>query len=125
MVSKQVLSTRDQIHWVKFPKLYTRKEIPVDPSEVATPLKLKKWCQPDCIAGKIASDDAVSIVVLIGANCAKALGPIDFIAHENGGPYTFSKLGTFRNFFLIEIEITYFQIKSQRVCNQNISIYNT
>ena len=43
MVSKQVLSTRDQIHWVKFPKLYTRKEIPVDPSEVATPLKLKKW----------------------------------------------------------------------------------
>ena len=43
MVSKQVLSTRDQIHWVKLPKLYTRKEIPVDPSEVATPLKLKKW----------------------------------------------------------------------------------
>ena len=42
MVSKQVLSTRDQIHWVKLPKLYTRKEIPVDPSEVATPLKLKK-----------------------------------------------------------------------------------
>ena len=67
----------------------------------------------------------MSIVVLIGANCAKALGPIDFIAHEKGGPYTFSKLGTFRNFFLIEIEITYFQIKSQRVCNQNISIYNT
>ena len=44
MISKQVLSTRDEIHWVKFPKLYTRKEIPVDPSEVATPLKLKKWC---------------------------------------------------------------------------------
>ena len=42
MVSKQVLSTRDQIHWVKRPKLYTRKETPVDPSEVATPLKLKK-----------------------------------------------------------------------------------
>ena len=89
MVSKQVLSTRDQIHWVKLPKLYTRKEIPVDPSEVATPLKLKKWHYLDCIAGKIASDDAVSIDVLIGANCVKALGPIDFIAHKNGGPYTF------------------------------------
>ena len=41
MVSKQVLGARDQIHWVKLPKLYTRKEIPVDPAEVATPLKLK------------------------------------------------------------------------------------
>ena len=43
MESKQVLSTRDQTHWVKLPKLYTRKEITVDPSEVATPLKMKKW----------------------------------------------------------------------------------
>ena len=42
MVSRQVLSTRDQIHWIKLPKLYRRKEIPVDPSEAATPLKLKK-----------------------------------------------------------------------------------
>ena len=42
MLSKQVLSTRDQIDWVKLSKLYTRKEIPVDPSEVTTPLKLKK-----------------------------------------------------------------------------------
>ena len=87
MVSKQVLSTRDQIYWVKLPKLYTRKEIPVDPSEVVTPLKLKKWRYLDCIAGKIASDDAVSIDVLIGANCAKALEPIDLIASKNGGPY--------------------------------------
>ena len=42
MLSKQVLSAIDQIDWVKLPKLYTRKEIPVDPSEVTTPLKLKK-----------------------------------------------------------------------------------
>ena len=87
MVSKQVLGARDQIHWVKLPKLYTRKEIPVDPTEVATPLKLKRWCYLDCIAGKIASDDAVSIDVLTGANCAKALEPIDFIASKNGGLY--------------------------------------
>ena len=87
MVSKQVLGARDQIHWVKLPKLCTRKEIPVDPSEVATPLKLKKWCCLGCITGKIAPDDAVSIDVLIGANFLKALEPIDFIASKNGGPY--------------------------------------
>ena len=86
MVSKQVLSARDQIHWVKLPKLYTWKEIPVDPSELATPLKLKNWRYLDLIAGKIASDDAVSIDVLIGANCTKGLEPIDFIASKNEGP---------------------------------------
>ena len=83
IVSKQVLSTRDQIHWVKLLKLYTRKEIPVDSSEVATSLKLKKWRYLYCIADKIASDDAGSIDVLIGANCTRALEPIDFIACKN------------------------------------------
>ena len=87
MVSKQVLSTRNQIHWVKLPKLYTRKDIPVDPSKVANSLKLKKWRYLDCIAGKIVSDDAVSIDVLIGANCTKAFEPTDFIASKNGGLY--------------------------------------
>ena len=87
MVSKQVVSTRDQIHWVKRPKLYARNEIPADPSEVATPLTLKKWRYLDCIAGKIDSDDAVSIDVLIGANCTRVLEPIDFIASKDGGPY--------------------------------------
>ena len=29
----------------------------------------------------------MSIDVLIGENCAKALEPIDFIASKNGGPY--------------------------------------
>ena len=48
---------------------------------------MKKWCYLDCIAGKIASDNAVSIDVLIGANCAKALESIDFIASKDGGPY--------------------------------------
>ena len=64
-----------------------RKEILVNPSEVPTPLKLKKWHKLDCITDKIASDDAVSINVLIGANCTKALEAIDFIASKNGGPY--------------------------------------
>ena len=43
-------------------------QVPVDPSEVATPVKLKKWHYVDCVADKIASDDAVSIDVLIDAN---------------------------------------------------------
>ena len=63
--------------------MYSRKEIPFAPSEVSTPLKLKKWHYLDCVTGKIAANDAVSIDVLIGANCTKALEPIDFIARKN------------------------------------------
>ena len=64
MVSRQVLSTRDQIHWIKLPKLYRRKEIQVDPSEVATSLKLKKCHYLDCIAGKTASDEVSKTIFL-------------------------------------------------------------
>ena len=64
MVSRQVLSTRDQIHWIKLPKLYRRKEIQIDPSEVATSLKLKKCHYLDCIAGKTASDEVSKTIFL-------------------------------------------------------------
>ena len=87
MVSKQILSAKDQIQCVKLPKLYLRNEIPVDPSEVATPRKLKKWGYLDCVGSKIASDDVVSINVLIGASFTKALEPTDFIASKNEDPY--------------------------------------
>ena len=85
MVSKQVLTTTDQIHLAKLPKSHSRKEIPVDPSEVGTPIKLKKLSYLDCISSRIAPDDAVSIDVIIGANCTKTLEQTDFITSKNGG----------------------------------------
>ena len=49
--------------------------MPVDKEEIATPEKM-------CIG------------LLIGANCLKALEPMQVIASENGGPYTFrTRLG--------------------------------
>ena len=42
MVLKQVMSANNQIHWVKLPKVYPRKEIQVDPLEVATSFKQTK-----------------------------------------------------------------------------------
>lgn len=55
------MDANDQIHWVKLPKVCSRKEIPVDPSAVATPFKLKKMQYLDCITNKIASDNALSM----------------------------------------------------------------
>lgn len=42
MVSKQVMSANNPVHWIKIPKVYSKKAMPADPSEVATPFKLKK-----------------------------------------------------------------------------------
>ena len=67
--------------------MYSKKEIPVNLSEVAIPLKVKKWHYLDWIAGKIASDDAVSIDVQIGVNCTNTVEPSNFIARKNAGPY--------------------------------------
>ena len=42
MVSAPTPLLSNQIHWIKLPKSFTRKEIPVDPVEIATPIKLRK-----------------------------------------------------------------------------------
>ena len=87
MVSKQPLSKDKKIQWVKLPKLYSREHIPVDSAEIATPEKLKKWRYLDSIAKDIATDDKVSVDLLIGANCIQALEPISVISSQDGGPY--------------------------------------
>ena len=75
------------IHQVKPAKVYSRNEIPVDPSEATTSFKLKEWQYIDYIIDKIVSNDAVSIDIFIGDNCTEALEPISFLASKNGGPY--------------------------------------
>lgn len=37
MVSQQITSANNLVHWVKLLKVYSKKAIPVDPAEVATP----------------------------------------------------------------------------------------
>ena len=42
MVSAPTTLLSNQIHQIKLPKSFTRKEIPVDPVKIATPIKLRK-----------------------------------------------------------------------------------
>ena len=42
-VSKLVLRPSEKAKWIRLPSTFTRKEIPVDQSEIATPAKLKQW----------------------------------------------------------------------------------
>ena len=71
------------------PKSFTRKEIPVDPVEIATPIKLRKWKYFDKVAKRFATDDEVSADLLIGANCVEASEPLNVISRHCGGHYAF------------------------------------
>ena len=71
------------------PKLYARKEIPVDKEEIATPAKIKEWKHLTPISNEIVQRAYVQVSLLIGANCMKALEPTQIIHSEGGGPYAY------------------------------------
>ena len=79
IVSAPIMLPSNQIHWIKLPKSFTRKEMPVDPVDIATPIKLKKWKYLDKMATHLAADDEVSVDLFVGANCVQALEPLDVV----------------------------------------------
>ena len=80
--------------WINLPRCYTRKELPVDPEEIPTPEKLRRWHYLQTIASETVQNPSVHVGVLIGANCLPALEPTEFIRSEAGGPYAYkTKLG--------------------------------
>ena len=60
---------------LSIPKLYTRKEIPVDKEEIASPAKIKEWKNLRSISNAIVQRDDVQVGLLTGTNCIKALEP--------------------------------------------------
>ena len=84
----------DSHDWLELPDTYTKKYLPFDKEDVATPSKLKQWKHLESTVGKISQKEDISVGLLIGANCAKAPEPIDIIPSKNDGPYAFkTKLG--------------------------------
>ena len=82
MVSAPVTSPSNQIHWTKS---FTRKEIPADPVEIATSIKLRKWKYLDKVTKHLATDDEVSTDLL----SVQALEHLDVILSQCGGLYAF------------------------------------
>ena len=81
-VLKLVLGPSEEVKWVRFPSTFTRKEIPVDQSEIATPAKLKQRKYLDRISGEIGGNESLTVDLLIGANCLKALEPLEVIPSQ-------------------------------------------
>ena len=86
----------DSHDWLELPDIYAKKYLPVDKEYVATLSKLKQWKHLESIASKISPKEEISVGLLIGVKCAKALERIDIIPSKNDGPYAFKiKLGRY------------------------------
>ena len=73
--------------WIRFPSTFTRKEIPVDESKTATPAKLKQWKHLDIISGEFGRNESITVDLLIGTNCLKALEPLEVTPSQGNGSY--------------------------------------
>ena len=73
--------------WISLPKVYSKKTLPVEKGEVATPEKVSKWKYLDSIKSEITQTDDIEIGMLIGANCMKALESLKIIPSKDDGPY--------------------------------------
>ena len=80
----QVAGSKDGSAWIKLPRVYTRKHLPVDKKDVATPDKIEEWDYLKTISSEITQTDDVEVGLLIGVNCMKALEPLKVIASNNG-----------------------------------------
>ena len=54
---------------IRLPSTFTREEIPVDQSEIATPANLKQWKHLNRISGEIVGNESIIVDLLIGADC--------------------------------------------------------
>ena len=78
--------------WIYIPKAYTKVDLPVGFTEVATPEKIKKKKYLHESSKEISQSDDAKVEILIDANCSKALKPVQIIAGRDGGPYAMKKV---------------------------------
>ena len=80
--------------WLPLPRTFTRSDLPVGNDDITKPSQLRKWKYLEKITDQLTYSDDISVGLLIGANCTKALEPIEILHSRNGGPYAFkTRLG--------------------------------
>ena len=75
--------------WIELPKAYSKNCLPVEREETATPDKIEQWEYLKPISKVTTQMDNIEVGMLIGANCVKALEPMEIISNMNGGPYAY------------------------------------
>ena len=77
---------------LKLPKVYTKECLPVDREEITTREKIKRWSYLKPAMDYIGDRDDVAVELLIGADCSKAIEPLEVIPSEQGGPYAYRSI---------------------------------
>ena len=85
----QVAGSKDGSTWIKMPRIYNKKHLPVDKKEAATPDKIEESDYLKTISPETTQTDDVEVGLLIGAKCMKALEPLKVIASNTGGLYAY------------------------------------
>ena len=88
----KVLKSIGKPVWIDLPVTYAKTDLPVGDEDVITPNKIKDRIYLEKIADEITQTENISIGILIGGNCSKALEPREVIPSKNGGPYVFRTL---------------------------------
>ena len=78
--------------WLNLPKVYARRNVPMDKEEIATPARISKWEYLKPISNEIVQDEDIVVGLLIDANCMKALEPMKIIPSKEDGPYAYKTL---------------------------------
>ena len=80
--------------WIDLPKTYTKPDLPIDNADITQPSQLKQWKYLDHITNQLNLEDNLPVGLLIGANCVKALEPLEILKSRNEDPYAFkTRLG--------------------------------
>ena len=86
--------SKDNSEWLPIPRPFTRPDLPVDNDDITKPCYLRKWKYLENVTDQLTFSDDISAGLLIGANCTKALEPIEILQSRDGGPYAFkARLG--------------------------------
>ena len=88
--SRVISGNGGSLDWLELPNTYTKKFLPVGKEDVVTTSKLKQWKHLESIVRKISQKEDISLRLLIGENCVKALEPFDIIPSKKDGQYAFT-----------------------------------
>ena len=87
---------------IPFPKVYSKKMLPIEKEEVVTPGKVSKWKYLDSIKSEITQTNVIEIGKLIWVSCMKALEPLKIIPSNDGPSAYQTKHG--RIIFLLKMQ---------------------
>ena len=87
---------------IELTKTFVRDEISGRESQVPHPKSFREWTHLQRVADLIPRPmEDTKVGLLVGTNCTQAVEPKDFVASENGGPFTVLTFLTFAGWTVV------------------------